>query len=136
MPFLLRYKQSKFEIVWCSTHGQAAVKHEFCNSLQQFFDLLYIILYPLLLTSSVIFSGLWIGALSMTKLQPFKLCLSRTFMTCIRNAMNSFYFVPALVTFSPTFMTPREQIAPSMETDDPLVVATTTFASSPFFDLP
>ncbi|EIE87817.1 hypothetical protein RO3G_12528 [Rhizopus delemar RA 99-880] len=33
-------KQSKFEIVWCSIHGQAAVKHEFCNSLQQFFDLL------------------------------------------------------------------------------------------------
>ncbi|EIE90567.1 hypothetical protein RO3G_15278 [Rhizopus delemar RA 99-880] len=34
-------EQSKFEIVWCSIHGQAAVKHEFCNSLQQFFDLLY-----------------------------------------------------------------------------------------------
>ncbi|EIE86164.1 hypothetical protein RO3G_10875 [Rhizopus delemar RA 99-880] len=33
-------EQSKFEIVWCSIHGQAAVKHEFCNSLQQFFDLL------------------------------------------------------------------------------------------------
>ncbi|EIE91194.1 hypothetical protein RO3G_15905 [Rhizopus delemar RA 99-880] len=30
---------SKFEIVWCSIHGQAAVKHEFCNSLQHFFDL-------------------------------------------------------------------------------------------------
>ncbi|KAG1606869.1 hypothetical protein G6F46_012709 [Rhizopus delemar] len=41
MHFLLRYKQSRFEIVWCSTHGQPAVKPEFCNSLQQFFDLLY-----------------------------------------------------------------------------------------------
>ncbi|KAG1486619.1 hypothetical protein G6F46_014539 [Rhizopus delemar] len=41
MHFPLRYKQSKFGIVWCSTHGKPAVKPEFCNSLQQFFDLLY-----------------------------------------------------------------------------------------------
>ncbi|EIE90562.1 hypothetical protein RO3G_15273 [Rhizopus delemar RA 99-880] len=37
-----KHVQSKFEIVWCSIHGQASVKHEFCNSLQHFFDLLYI----------------------------------------------------------------------------------------------
>lgn len=46
--------------------------------------------------------------------------------------MNCFHFVLAFVTLSPTLTTPREQIAPSMGTDGPLAVATTTFAGSPF----
>ncbi|EIE77565.1 hypothetical protein RO3G_02269 [Rhizopus delemar RA 99-880] len=56
------------------------------------------------------------GALSMTKLQPFKLCISSTSMTCIRNAMNFFHFIPALVTLGPILTTPKKQIVPSMET--------------------
>jgi hypothetical protein len=57
-------------------------------------------------------------------------------MTCIRDAMNSFHFVPDLVTLSLALTTSREQIAPSMETDGFLVVATTVFAGSPFLNLP
>ncbi|ORE04041.1 hypothetical protein BCV72DRAFT_212089, partial [Rhizopus microsporus var. microsporus] len=47
--------------------------------------------------------------LSMTKLQLFKLCSSRTSMMCISNAMNYFYFVLALVTLSSALTTPRER---------------------------
>src|SRR6478735_479132 len=54
MPFLVRYKQSMFEIVSCSIHRQPAVKPVFCNSLHQFFDPLYMLVFMEYLTKWVI----------------------------------------------------------------------------------
>ena len=67
----------------------------------------------------------------MIKLQPFKLCLSRTSMTCIRNAMSSFRFVPVLVTLSPKLKTPKNKLRLVWK----LAVAITLFSGSPFLDL-
>ncbi|KAG1482540.1 hypothetical protein G6F46_013994 [Rhizopus delemar] len=75
MHFLLRYKQSRFEIVWCSTHGQPAVKPEFCNFLQQFCDLLYT-----QIVHSQLEYGLAISAVSSSNITKLETCQTQ----CIR----------------------------------------------------